>query len=262
MFNQILASITTTMFLSFSVIGKGFYPQESYKPEFHKKENAIERTLMASLDTYSELEKIEIEDRRVLFTVKFKVEREEIRKQVKLLILDYHRQSSWDKEMIDEVVDILYFGHNTYKIDYRVALAHISHESKMNPVAKGYNIKWENGQKYIHSMDYGLGQQNSRFYKKRYIQAIRILKKEKILRSGRTPTMWEYDVATNAMASILYMKLNRDRLLKVPNSTVRHWVVAYNSGYGGMMENFHRIHKFRAAYYKQIAIYLDKFKDR
>ena len=108
--------------------------------------------------------------------------------------LKYHRlyASKFSKKEKSFIIKVLQkFSENYYGIDHKVILSYISKESQFKKIARGCNVRYKwikikgtkkkyKKIKYCKSYDYGIGQHNSKHWKKRWIAVRRLNKKLKI----------------------------------------------------------------------------------
>jgi hypothetical protein len=158
----------------------------------------------------------------------------------------------WSKKNIDDLTHILQFGnnHEYFKIDYKIVLSILSHESKMNI----YETSKKN---FDGSYDYGIGQQNSYFYKKRFIKACIIKEKYNIVKTNCTTD--NFDIIAGAIATLLYLKENRDQLDNYGKTTGKHitfekWIISYNSGLSGIIASIRsRNDNYKISYLRKVS---------
>jgi len=88
-----------------------------------------------------------------------------------MFFLKKHKQN-WTQANIQKCVDLLYAGEEEFNVEYKIVLAIMSVESQYNISAIGKNY---NKKKKLVSTDFGLSQQNSKYYKDRYKAAMPFL---------------------------------------------------------------------------------------
>lgn len=129
----------------------------------------------------------------------------------------------WDKQKINTATEILYIAEKHYKIEVNDIIATISLESHFNPQAIGINKN---------SFDYGLTQQNSKYFIKRYLFSMKILDKYNI----KYDSADIFDIGLNLMSCVLFKytinKLVNRRKTYLYSKRVER-IVAYNLGVGG-----------------------------
>lgn len=145
----------------------------------------------------------------------------------------------WSVDNINTVAKVLQFGnnHKDYRIDYKLVLGYFGHESKMCVIPScSTSPPNKNG-----TVDYGLGQHNSDYIRQRWIQARWVAQQYDII-PGRAAGGDYFDVMTQSVATIQYLKENRDRLDtygKANNVSygLRDWILVYNLGWNGYHSN-------------------------
>lgn len=145
--------------------------------------------------------------------------RKEYKKQVKNDIdffLKKHKRK-WNEQDIDKLMTALIIGQQEFNINYKAVLAIISIESHFKIQAVGENKD---------TVDYGLTQQNSLYYEKRYKSAEKYLDKYGILYTNS-----KFDIYKNVISC--YAFLNELRDSKYTNS-LYEIIDAYNKGIRGM----------------------------
>lgn len=173
----------------------------------------------------------------------------------RMLHINRGRASKFSVYEKARMVDIMYrLGERKYGINHKLMLAIIATESSFNRNAKNCNrrvkyktYRWKGKRKrkrivYCKSIDYGLGQQNSKFWRERIPAVKRINNKYKFV-SKRKLKMSVYNIYANLIASINFtnycLKYNR-----------RHSVAAriecYNKGLYGARRTKNR------RYYRKI----------
>ena len=91
-------------------------------------------------------------------------EKNNIRRDLNFFLNKYDRH--WSRQDREKFVKIIYCGEHEFKIEYKIILALISVESQYDIYAAGKNKKKKTN--IIKSIDWGLTQQNSKYYKGRY----------------------------------------------------------------------------------------------
>lgn len=155
---------------------------------------------------------------------------------------------------IDQLAKVLFVGYKEYGADYKDVLAHIMTESEFKVYAKGYNWRRnKKGKRYLHSIDYGIAQINSKNMKKLYRYSEHILNKYNVKHNVRS----KYDISLNVMSAIVYKQDVKRYVKKKPSKYHAphvQKVVAYNVGMRG--STLKRYIKPARRYYKRY----NKFK--
>jgi hypothetical protein len=165
--------------------------------------------------------------------VDYTVGKEDVRRDLLRVIAFNGRR--WNSDDIETFTQVLMFGHNhkDFKIDYRMVLGLASHESKMKISA--INPSNSNG-----TIDYGLLMHNSCCIDQRFARAIAFNKRYAIVKN-RSVTANYYDVGAQSIATILFLsdlrrELDRDGKINGRFFTQRHWILAYNMGKDGLIQ--------------------------
>lgn len=163
---------------------------------------------------------------------------------------------SFTKRDTSGMIDVLYFANNSdyFKLDYKTVIAQCAHESHMHKYSRNLN---RDG-----SVDFGIGQNNSRYIDSRFISAINLNKKMHITSTELTTD--KYDPVTGLIATIVYMKDNREYLHRYGVFYKRHipeqkWIISYNSGASGAANNID-YPAYRLPYYKKVQEERNKIK--
>lgn len=176
---------------------------------------------------------------------KNKVTYQQVRRDLIKMIRLYKR-AWWSEKNLNEVTQVLVFANNhpAYKIDYKLLLAIFGQESWM--MIKPPLRKNRNG-----TVDYGLGQHNSKYYYNRFKKAVIIEKRFDIVKN-RQATLYKYDPVTSTIASMIYFKTLRNGIKKTATIYKRNFyrkdlILAYNVGLTGWKRG-----KGRNAYYYKV----------
>ena len=144
-------------------------------------------------------------------------------KDLDYMLTKYNRKWSYDNK--NKCIHLLCKGQKEFDIDYKIVLSIIAIESQFDITAYNKNYK----KKKLKSIDYGLTQQNSLHYLKRYKSAERYLKKH-----GIKYTSSKYDMAKNIYACFIYLKDISDYAGFIH---FRDYITAYNQGVTGATVN-------------------------
>jgi hypothetical protein len=163
-----------------------------------------------------------------------------IKQKLCVLILKYKTPRFWQEKDVINVTKVIWIGSKQYGINPNHVFATIALESYFNPYALGINKD---------SQDFGLTQQNSKYWKKRFKVAAKILTAYGIQHNLKNP----YDTALNVMACILYKyninkRVDRSKVKNTLYSKYVNKIVAYNLGINGARDK--KKYKIGMRYYK------------
>lgn len=117
-------------------------------------------------------------------------------------------------------VDMIYFGSEYYKIDYKNIICIITIESEWNYLE--YHVNRNN------TIDYGLCQINSIHIESDYKIARELCDKYKI-KYGKDI----YDIKLNILSAFIYLDYSRSELNRLSDFNKYRWITSYNTGVRG-----------------------------
>jgi len=139
----------------------------------------------------------------------------QVRNNIDFFLKKHNRK--WSDQNIDKLMTALIIGQQEFNINYKAVLAIISIESnfKINAVGKNKG-----------SEDYGLTQQNSLYYEKRYKSAEKYLDEY-----GIQYTSSKFDISKNVISCYAFL----NELRRSEHTTNLYEIIdAYNKGIRGM----------------------------
>ena len=135
-------------------------------------------------------------------------------------------KQNWTDKNRNHCINILYCGQQEFQIDYKIILGLIATESEFRITVQRKNIR----KGRVKSVDFGLTQQNSRYYKDRYRATIPYLKQYRIKYTDS-----KFDMAKNIFSC--YMILSDTN--KYGNLIhFKDFIASYNVGVHGTKHDY------------------------
>lgn len=142
----------------------------------------------------------------------------QVKEDIRFFLKKHNRK--WGEQNIEKLMQALIIGQQEFDINYKAVLAIISIESNFKITAVGNNGT---------SKDFGLTQQNSRYYESRYKNSEKYLDNYGINYSNS-----KFDIYKNVISCYIYL----DYLRKSKHTNNLYEIVdAYNKGINGMRRN-------------------------
>ena len=154
------------------------------------------------------------------------LEKDQIKKDLNFFLIKYNRH--WSQKDKQKFINILYYGEHEFNISNKIVLAIISVESNydITVAKKNYNKKTHK----LKSIDFGLTQQNSRYYKCRYKAAESYLDYYHIKYTDS-----KFDMGKNIFSCFMLLRDNNEY------SDLIHFkdlIASYNVGSTGVKEEY------------------------
>lgn len=229
----------------------------------NKSDTVIGNNNKTYKDATQRKEKKEVKTDNYLYA-SHKATRAEVQETLNKALSMYSRNArSLSKRDVEGMVDILHYANNSehFKINYKLVVAIISHESKMFRYARNHNRRKVNGKWATVSIDYGIGQNNSRYIDQRFRESIAANNKYRMTDVAITTN--KYDPVTGVIATVLYLKEVRTGIVRYYTGQKkpidqRKMIIAYNAGLQSTLNNV-RSESFRARYYREIVKHMALF---